>query len=198
MFPVFMRWFPSVAFANILGIIVLAAVLADELIPRLRGGRGLFLATGPRSRLVVCNSARGVHRLWCAAIILRYQNIGLVSPWIQVLAIVLLIAGILIREWAVFLLGRFFSRTVRIEHGHRLIIGGPYRWIRHPAYTGMLLMDAAIVLSLGTWVGALFMFGVLLAASLYRIRVEEQALIEAFGDDYRAYLRRTWRLFPGW
>lgn len=62
----------------------------------------------------------------------------------------------------------------------------------------MLIMDASIVLGLGTSAGALFMLCITLAASLYRIRVEEKVLIEAFDDAYRAYVNRTWRLFPGW
>jgi protein-S-isoprenylcysteine O-methyltransferase Ste14 len=60
----------------------------------------------------------------------------------------------------------------------------------------MLIMYFSIVLGLGTWVGALFMFIVLLAPTLYRIRVEESVLLETFGDEYRAYMRRTWLLFP--
>jgi protein-S-isoprenylcysteine O-methyltransferase Ste14 len=121
-----------------------------------------------------------------------------VPPWIQVLAVPLLIFGTLIREWTVFLLGRFFSRSVKIEQGHRLIEVGPYRWIRHPAYTGMLIMDTAIVLGLGTWAGAVCMFVMVLSATLYRIRVEERALLETFGAEYQAYMKRTWRLLPGW
>lgn len=197
MFPILIQWFPSMAFANILGIIIVAAVLADALIPRLRGGRGFsLLQARDRGSSIVIQLAAFIG--FVGALFLRYENLGLVPPWIQVFGIVLILLGTCIREWAVFLLGRFFSRTVRIEHGHRLITEGPYRWIRHPAYTGMLIMDAAVVLSLGTWAGALFMFVILLAALLYRIRVEEQALVEAFGDDYRDYVSRTWLLFPGW
>jgi protein-S-isoprenylcysteine O-methyltransferase Ste14 len=197
MLPVFMRWFPSEVFARIFGIIVVAAVLMDEIIPRLSGGRGFSLRQGlDRGSSIAIQLAALIG--FGVALSLRYQNIGIVAPWIQILAIVLLILGTLLREWSVFLLGRFFSRTVQIERGHRLITEGPYRWIRHPAYTGMLIMDAAIVLSLGTWAGALFMFVILLAALLYRIRVEEHALLEAFGDDYRAYMSRTGRLLPGW
>jgi protein-S-isoprenylcysteine O-methyltransferase Ste14 len=111
---------------------------------------------------------------------------------------VFLVLGTVIREWSIVLLGRFFSRTVKIEQDHRLIVSGPFRWIRHPAYTGMLIMDTSIVLGLGTWAGALAMFIVVLLAALYRIRVEEKALLEAFGDQYRAYMQRTGRLLPLW
>jgi protein-S-isoprenylcysteine O-methyltransferase Ste14 len=133
-----------------------------------------------------------------AGVLFRYQNIGIVPFWVQALALFLLIAGTLIREWAIVLLGRFFSRTVAIEQGHRLITAGPFNRLRHPAYTGMIVMDTAIILGLGTWVGAVFMFVIILVPTLYRISVEEQALLETFGEEYRAYMHRTWRLFPGW
>jgi protein-S-isoprenylcysteine O-methyltransferase Ste14 len=197
MFPVFIGWFPSLAFARIFGIIVLVAVLTDEFIPFLSTGTRVYWRQGldRGSSLTIQLSALVG---FAVALFLRFENIGIVPPWIQVCAILLLIVGMLLRAWAVFLLGRFFSRTVHIEQDHRLVTDGPYRWIRHPAYTGMLIIDAAVVLSLGTWAGALFMFGILLAASLYRIRVEEHALVQTFGAEYVEYMRRTWRLFPGW
>ena len=59
-------------------------------------------------------------------------------------------------------------------------------------------MYISIVLGFGTWVGALFTFMAMLFPTLYRIRVEEKALLDTFGDEYRAYIQRTWRLFPKW
>ncbi len=197
MSQVFLSWFPNATFANVFALSVLVAVLADTLVPRLagagaaggawRGDRGSFL-------LIQVAALVGL----CLTVYLRYLGIGVVPSFVQALAIVLLLLGSLLREWAVVLLGRFFSRTVEIERDHRQIAAGPYRWIRHPAYTGMILTDAATALGLGTWVGALVMLVFMLIASLYRIRVEESALIERFGDDYRAYIERSWRLFPGW
>ncbi len=192
-----MSWFPGSAFANLYAAVVLLALLSDQLTPRIVRGsafshgrasdRGSFL-------LIYVASLVGLG----AGLYLRYRNIGVVPFWVQVLALALLVCGTVLREWAIALLGRFFSRTVRIEQGHRLITTGPFRWIRHPAYTGMLIMDTSIILGFGTWVGAILMFGLLLLAALYRIRVEERALLEAFGDEYRSYMRRTWLLFPLW
>jgi protein-S-isoprenylcysteine O-methyltransferase Ste14 len=193
----FLSWFPTKAYANLYGLVVLAALLSDELIPRMTGGKGLSFAPS-RDRgsflLIYAATLTGLG----AGIYFRYRDIGVVPFWVQVLALFLLVAATVLREWAIVLLGQFFSRTVTIEQGHRLITRGPYRWIRHPAYTGMLFMDASIVLGLGTWVGALLMFVLLLMAALYRIRVEERALLDTFGDEYTAYARRTARLFPPW
>ena len=190
-------WFPSRAFANLYGIVVLVTLLSDEVVPRLAGGKGVSLLPGrDRGSFLIIYLTTLVG--FGAGLYFRYVNIGVVPFWVQALALIILVAGTVLREWAIILLGRFFSRTVKIEEGHRLIMSGPFRWIRHPAYTGMIVMDSAIVLGLGTWVGALFMFAIMLLASLYRIRVEEQALIEAFGDEYRSYSQRTARLFPPW
>ena len=109
-----------------------------------------------------------------------------------------MLAGLLLREWSILVLGAFFSPVVEIEAGHRLVTAGPYRWIRHPAYTGMILYFLGISLALATWVGALVVLAAMVAATLYRMRVEEDLLLAAFGAEYQAYMSRTWRLFPGW
>ena len=79
----------------------------------------------------------------------------------------------------------------------RLVTRGPYNYIRHPSYTGSLLILTGLSLTIGTWLGSLFAFVVSLIAHEYRIRVEEEALREAFGSDYEEYEKRTWKLFPG-
>lgn len=194
---VVMSWFPGPAFANLYGAVVVLALLSDELVPRIVGGRSFSRGRGSDRGsflLIYIASMAGLG----AGLYLRYRNIGVVPFWVQVLALVLLVCGTVLREWAITLLGRFFSRTVKIEQGQRLITTGPFRWIRHPAYTGMLIMDTSIILGFGTWVGAVLMFVLLLAAALYRIRVEERALLDAFGDEYRSYMRRTALLFPPW
>ena len=102
------------------------------------------------------------------------------------------------RQWALIHLGRFFSRSVQIEAEHRVITSGPYHWIRHPSYTGMILIYTGMIMALGTWLGTFLTFTLVTGGLLYRIRVEELALISALGDEYREYMRQTWRLFPGW
>lgn len=106
------------------------------------------------------------------------------------------VAGVVLRAWAIATFGRFFSVVIRIEADHRLVETGPYRWIRHPSYTGMLLSLWGVALVLGTVAGLL---SVVLATGLafsYRIAVEERMLRERFGSEYDAYARRTGRLFP--
>lgn len=105
-------------------------------------------------------------------------------------------AGIALRLWAVVTLGRFFRLVVLVQDGHRVIRTGPYRVIRHPAYTGTLITLAGLGLSLDSWIGLAVCVALPLAGYAPRISVEEAALRERLGDDYVEYSRRTRRLVP--
>jgi protein-S-isoprenylcysteine O-methyltransferase Ste14 len=72
---------------------------------------------------------------------------------------------------------------------------GPYRWIRHPSYTGSLLTILGILLCCLNW-ASLVLFMLPVVGYAYRIRVEEEALVEGLGDEYRSYMRHTRRLIP--
>ena len=105
--------------------------------------------------------------------------------------------GCLLRVLMRMSLGMQFSVFVQTNPNHRLVTTGIYRYVRHPAYSGTLLMYLGFPLALGSagGLGLAIVFGV--PALIYRIRVEERALIQWFGDEYAAYQRRTWRLIPG-
>jgi protein-S-isoprenylcysteine O-methyltransferase len=85
---------------------------------------------------------------------------------------------------------------VAVESGHELIEAGPYRYIRHPSYTGALLSLLGFGLALGNWAGLAAAVGCLGIAYAYRIPVEEAALASALGENYVRYRKRTWRLVP--
>ena len=80
---------------------------------------------------------------------------------------------------------------------HALVETGLYRTIRHPAYLGMLATVLGFGLAAGNWLSLAALVGLPLAATLYRIRVEERALLHHFGPAYQAYAGRTKRLLPG-
>jgi protein-S-isoprenylcysteine O-methyltransferase len=129
---------------------------------------------------------------------LYLRGIGPMLPsWTLPIGASLGIAGIALRGWAIVVLGRFFSPVIRIEAGHRIVREGPYRWVRHPSYTGALLALVGVSAALGTVPGTLLTLAVGLLVFGYRILVEERMLAERFGEEYRAYARETWRLFPG-
>ena len=108
----------------------------------------------------------------------------------------LLLLGLVLRWYSIIYLGRFFTTNVAIAKDHRLINTGPYRFIRHPSYSGTLLAMLGLALSFGNWVSAVIQFVPVCAAIAWRIHVEEQALIGGLGETYCAYMQRTKRLIP--
>jgi protein-S-isoprenylcysteine O-methyltransferase len=114
----------------------------------------------------------------------------------SLLGLFLFAAGISLRWYAIIYLGRFFTVDVAIAPEHEVIDSGPYRWIRHPSYTGAILAFVGFGLLLRNWLALLCLILPIAAAFLWRIHVEEHVLSDALGDRYRAYMRRTKRLLP--
>ncbi len=131
------------------------------------------------------------------SLLARAVGLGVFHGDLQYLALGVIVCGIALREWAVLSLGRSFTVVVTIFSGQMLVRRGPYRWIRHPAYSGNILSLVGFPLSLGTAAGGLLVLVLSLAGYLYRVRIEERALLEAFGDEYREYMQHTSRFFPG-
>ena len=119
------------------------------------------------------------------------------AAWVRPVCLAILTAGFLLRLTAILSLGRAFSVNVAIRSGQRVMKTGLYGWMRHPSYSGMLLMFFAIGFAERDWISLAIMLVVPTAALLYRIHVEEIALREHFGEDYIAYSRETRRLIPG-
>jgi protein-S-isoprenylcysteine O-methyltransferase Ste14 len=112
------------------------------------------------------------------------------------LGIAVWLGGICLRLYSVRTLGRFFTTDVAISKGQRVVEQGPYRWVRHPSYLGGLLAMAGLGMTLTNWLAMALPACCLAAAYVYRIRVEEQALVRGLGPAYSDYMQRTWRLIP--
>lgn len=104
--------------------------------------------------------------------------------------------GIALRWYSIFYLGRYFTVNVAIQPGHRVIDSGPYRFIRHPSYTGSLLSVFGFALSFYNWASLTIVIVGSTCAMLWRIQVEEAALREALHPQYGTYMQRTKRLLP--
>lgn len=108
----------------------------------------------------------------------------------------LFLLGLIIRWVAIIHLGRFFTVNVAIAADHRLITTGPYRYLRHPSYTGSLLIFLGLGLcTLNFYALAIIVVPILLAF-LWRIRIEETALEATFGERYKTYAAQTARIVP--
>ena len=130
----------------------------------------------------------------------RLYQLGPASWPTVVVAFGLLIAGVGLRFWALYKLGRWFSELVVIRQGQELITDGPYRWLRHPLHVGLLAQMAGLAaMAGGLWAWLVFAAGVVNA--LARELHEQRILGEHFGHSYDVYVAGTWGLtdfLPKW
>ena len=132
-------------------------------------------------------------------VVVGYTDVGRIetgSSFLGLGGIVVMFVGLAIRWTAIYTLGRYFTRTVTIKDDHRIIQRGLYKHLRHPAYTGALLAHVGLGLAFANWVSFLLIFAPILVAALYRMHIEEDALVQAFGGEYVEYARNTKRLIP--
>jgi protein-S-isoprenylcysteine O-methyltransferase len=108
----------------------------------------------------------------------------------------LFVLGAMLRAWSIRTLGRFFTVQVAIASDHKLIEIGPYRVLRHPSYTGSLVMFVGYLTCNGNYLTMAIVLLTVLVVFIRRIHIEEAALAETFGNAWRAYAKRTWRLLP--
>jgi protein-S-isoprenylcysteine O-methyltransferase Ste14 len=125
------------------------------------------------------------------------RNIFPGASWLATASLVCLVSGLAIRWIAILTLGKSFSANVAIHAAQTVHKTGLFRFVRHPSYTGMLLIFVAIGLATGNWVSFAIVIILPTAALLYRIHVEEAALRQAFGSEYIEYSQTTKRLIPG-
>ncbi|HUA78731.1 MAG TPA: isoprenylcysteine carboxylmethyltransferase family protein [Dyella sp.] len=118
------------------------------------------------------------------------------QAWMAWTGFGLTLIGLAFTCWARITLGRNWSGIVQLKQDHELIVRGPYSWVRHPIYTGLLLAFLGTVLANGEWHA---LIGVPLVAFAFwrKLRLEERWLCELFGDQYRAYMHRVKALVPG-
>ncbi len=110
--------------------------------------------------------------------------------------LVLIIAGIIIRFAAIRTLGKFFTVNLSIDHEHRLVNNGLYKYIRHPAYSGSMLSFLGRGLNFNNWLCLFVIIIPVFSAFIYRIRVEEHLLIQQKELNYRGYIKHTKKLIP--
>ncbi len=123
-------------------------------------------------------------------------QVWILPDWVLYLGIVMMLLGIFVREWAVVTLRRYFSYSVRVREGQKVVQNGPYKVARHPAYTGTMLTIIGLGFALRSFAGVLVLAVLFTLAFTYRIKVEEKLLIGELGDEYLQYMKRTKRLIP--
>lgn len=115
------------------------------------------------------------------------------ADWI---GLVLFWGGVSLRFWSFHTLGRYFTVTVQTSSDQPVISNGPYRVIRHPSYAGLLLIFVAVGVFIGNWWSLAGLIVIVAGGLVFRIRVEERALMENLGEGYRVYAATHKRLVP--
>jgi protein-S-isoprenylcysteine O-methyltransferase Ste14 len=110
--------------------------------------------------------------------------------------LLMLISGSLLRRHCWRILGEYFTGDVKVREAQPVIDRGAYRWVRHPSYTGGMLMFTGIGLALANWLSLVLMVATTLAVYVYRVRVEERTLLAALGEPYRRFMNTRARFIP--
>lgn len=117
------------------------------------------------------------------------------SDGLRYAGLVIVTAGLLGMHWAMLSLGRQFSVQVELQNDHQLITGGPYHYVRHPRYMGILIFMTGIALVFAAWPALLTVIA-LGGVLMWRIQREETMLHHAFGAEWERYTQHSWRLIP--
>lgn len=172
----------------------MAAFVAGEVQQTVRARRRGTLSN-PRDELVFrALFALGVLALPVGLALVPAADFGGVVAF--VLGMVVLWAGIALRWWSFTTLGGLFTMVVQVSPGQRIVDRGPYRFVRHPSYTGLILAVLGCGVVLGNWAGVLLAVTLITAALVYRLLREERALSAASGAAYRDFARGRARLVP--
>ncbi len=115
---------------------------------------------------------------------------------IPYIGLIIIVAGIILRFFSIWTLGKYFTVDVTIRDNHQIKKDGLYKIVRHPSYSGSLLSFIGFGVSLNNWLSLFAIVVFITTAFLYRIKIEEKALINHFGTDYLNYKKETYRLIP--
>jgi len=185
--------YAAYAFAAVLLVWVVTEVLGGTVIPSMK-----------RRGAKVQRRSRGTGVLIVVAWILVFgisaslgaSRVLLLPAWFTYVGDAIILAGVALRQWAMAVLGRYFSGAIGVQQDQRVVEAGPYHSIRHPSYAGVLLIligIAASMLSLAAVVAAFLLFWL---GYGYRMLLEEKVLVSELGDSYLDYVKRTKRIIP--
>jgi len=133
-----------------------------------------------------------------SAFLLNHYDICVLfnDPLLAISGNVIMVTGLLLRVFAVLTLKEYYTRTLKIQENQKIIDVGLYKHLRHPGYLGLIMIWTGAGLSSNNYLILIIVALLTLSAYHYRMNSEEKMLIEAFGDDYKNYMQRTWRIAP--
>ena len=181
------------AFATVFLVWIISEIIGGTVIPsiRRRGARVQRRSSGTSALVLIA---------WVLVFVisaaLGERGVLLLPDWFTYIGDAIMLCGVALRQWAIAVLGRYFSGVIGVQQGQKVIDAGPFHYIRHPSYAGVLLIligIAASMLSLAAMVAAFLLFWL---GYGYRMLVEEKVLVSELGDSYVNYAKRTKRIIP--
>ncbi len=185
--------FESIVFLVAIILWILSEYVGSAIIPYLRRHGTKIKKEDRGSRLLL---SVGMYISIIVAFYFTFNNIVLLPTWAFYLGIFLMILGIFIRQWSIAELGVFFSVDVGTQKGQKVVNKGPYKLVRHPSYTGLLVTLIGIGLALQSLAAVIIIILVFSLTFGYRINVEEKLLISKLNGEYIQYMAKTKRLIP--
>ena len=183
----------AIAFFLVILAWLLSELIGGQLVPTMRRGGAKVERRNVGSNLMLLLAITACLSL---TYVFARLEVAMLPAWVFYVGLALMIAGIALRQWAVAVLGRYFSVVIGVQDGQRVVDAGPYRFVRHPSYTGFLLILVGIGLAAQSWGAALLIFvtfGLILG---HRIVAEERVLVSELGEEYVDYMGTTKRLIP--
>jgi protein-S-isoprenylcysteine O-methyltransferase Ste14 len=165
-----------------------------------KGEKALSLQAGEfdrgSSKIILFSGLLGIV-LILLAVILNIYEIGFRNNiYLAWLGIILMIVGLIMRYWAAKILGKFYTRTLQTSAGQKIISKAPYNYIRHPGYLGTFLIEVGAGLAIANYIILSIVLVIGILSRVYRIQTEEKMLKTIFGEEYKNYSEKTWRLIP--
>ena len=180
--------FPNKAIALIFSILFIIVLLVEiSILRRKRNtkedrGSMLFILTGIFLPIAIL-------------FLTSYNYFGIFTFKTTYLGIIVLLFGFALRQLSIYILGKSFTPAITVSKKQKVIESGPYMYIRHPSYAGLILELLGVALSLSSWVGFLASLLFLIPVMIYRINIEEKLLAKNLSN-YKDYMKRTYRLIP--
>ena len=130
-----------------------------------------------------------------SALPLNRFNMAVLPSWVGWLGIIIALFGLVMRVWSMSILGKFYTRTLKVTDNQPIVRAGPYSLIRHPGYLGSILIWSGVAASTQNWIVLLVVLVVMFGVYIYRIQTEEKMLLTT-NTEYAEYRKHTRKLIP--
>ena len=173
----------------------LLSVTVVLILPDQRRGKGIKVVKRQKISLIILQIAPVTILLLSPWLDRKQISVILDSQVVRLIGLALSFLGFLFMNWSTMILGRQFSIDVTVQENHKLVKNGPYKYVRHPRYLGIIVLLTGIPLLFDTWYPLLIVF-FLIGILIWRIKDEEKLMLEEFENEWIQYKKETYALIP--